>query len=77
MLHAVVTVLAAAAEHEEPSKTPFYLAGAVLALFAVAVSAVGIKRHETWPSSKNAARGLMALAAVLVAITMATAVITG
>ncbi len=74
----MLELLLTAAEHgEEASKTPFYVAGAVLAVFAVVVSAIGIRRHENWPSSKRAARGLMALAAVLVAITMATAVLTG
>jgi hypothetical protein len=78
VLHAALTVLAAApAEHEETSKTLFYVAGAILALFAVAISAIGIARHETFPPSKAVARGVMALAAVLVAFTMASAIITG
>jgi uncharacterized membrane-anchored protein YitT (DUF2179 family) len=76
-LPAVLTVIAAAAEHEETSKTLFYVAGAILAAFAVIVSAVGIRGHETFPPSKGAARAVMALAAVLVAFTMFSAVITG
>ena len=77
MLHAAVTVLASAApEGEETSKTLFYVAGAILAAFAVIVSIIGIRGHETFPSSKGQARGIMALAAVLVAFTMASAIIT-
>ena len=44
---------------------------------AVIVSAIGIRGHETFPPSKGAARAVMALAAVLVAFTMFSAVITG
>ena len=74
----LVTLLATAAEHgEESSKTPFYVAGLVLTAFAVVVSAIGIRGHGHWPSSPGVARGAMALCAILVALTMATAVITG
>jgi hypothetical protein len=76
-LPAVLTLLAAAAHEEESSKTLFYVAGAILAAFAVIVSIIGIRGHETFPPSKRAARGIMALAAVLVAFTMASAIITG
>ena len=75
MLHALITF--AATEGEESSKTAYYIAGAALAAFAVIISAIGISRHETFPPSKGAARGVMALAALLVAITMASAVLTG
>ena len=67
-----------AAEHgEETSKTPFYVAGIVLTVFAVVVSAIGIRAHGHWPSSPGTARAVMGLGALLVAATMATAVITG
>jgi hypothetical protein len=62
---------------DEASKTPYYVAGAALVVFAVVVSAIGITRHETFPPSKGAARGVMALAVILVAATMASAVLTG
>jgi hypothetical protein len=75
VLHALITF--AATEGEESSKTAYYVAGGVLAAFAVIISAIGISRHETFPPSKAAARGVMALAALLVAITMASAVLTG
>ena len=72
MLGALVTFAA-----EEGSKTPYYVAGVALAVFAVVISAIGITRHETFPPSKGAARGVMALAVILVVATMASAVLTG
>jgi hypothetical protein len=78
VLHALATVIAAAeAGEEESSKTLFYVAGGLLVVFAVIVSALGISRHETFPPSPGAARGVMALATVLVVFTMAAAVVTG
>ena len=76
MLHALILF---AQEHveEESSKTAYYVAGAVLAGFAVLISAIGIARHATFPPSKGARNGIMLLAALLVAITMASAVLTG
>jgi hypothetical protein len=62
---------------EEGSKTPYYIAGGVLAAFAVIISAIGIRGHDTFPASKGAMRAVMALAAVLVIATMASAVLTG
>ncbi len=70
------TVLFAAEAGAESDKTLFYVVGVLLVLFALAVSAAGISRHETFPGSKRAARGLMGLAALLVAFAMASAVIT-
>jgi hypothetical protein len=74
----LLTTLIAAAEaaEEESSKTPFYVMGTVLAAFAVIIAAIGIRRHETFPPSRSAARGVMGLAAVLVLLTMGAAVIT-
>jgi hypothetical protein len=66
----------AATEGEEPSKTAFYAIGALLAVWAVLVSAVGISRHERFPPSRSAARGVMLVSAVLVAATMASAILT-
>ena len=74
MLQALITL---AAEAAEPSKAPFYVAGGILAAFAVVVAAAGIRGHETFPPSKGAARAVMGLCAILVAATMATAVLTG
>jgi hypothetical protein len=76
VLHALVTFAQHAVE-EETSKTAYYVAGSVLAGFAVIISAIGIRRHETFPSSRRGAWGVIALATVLVGATMAAAVITG
>ena len=75
MLHALIT-FAATEEGAESSKTLFYVAGGALVLFAILVSALGVARSE-FPSSKGAARGVMAVGALLVAFVMAAAVITG
>jgi hypothetical protein len=75
-MHAFLT-LAAETVEDEPSKAAFYVAGCVLALWALLVSAVGISRHREWPGSDGAARGVMGISVVLVLAAMATAVITG
>jgi hypothetical protein len=60
----------------ETSKTPFYIAAALLVLWAFTLFAIGMRSHEDWPSSERTARTLMAVSAVLVLATMATAVAT-
>jgi hypothetical protein len=75
VLHALVTFAQHAVE-EETSKTAYYVAGSALAAFAVIISAIGIRRHETFPPSRAAARVVIGLAALLVAATMAAAVLT-
>jgi hypothetical protein len=70
-----LVMLAATSAESEPSKTPFYIAGAVLVLLALSVSAIGI-RSETFPRSRGAQRGLIAITVVLVAAAMLTAVVT-
>jgi hypothetical protein len=67
--------LLAAVEADHPSKTPFYIAGALLVLFALSVSAVGV-RSETFPPTRAARIGVTAVAALLVAAAMITAVLT-
>ena len=61
---------------DEPSKTPFLIMAAVLVGFVVSVSLYGIANHETFPPSKGVRNGLMFLMALLVAGTMAMAVVT-
>jgi hypothetical protein len=75
----LLTTLLAAAEagEEEGSKTLFYVMGILLTAFAVIVSAIGIRSHASFPPSQGAARGVMALAVILVGLTMAAAVVTG
>jgi hypothetical protein len=74
VLHALVSL--AAAEQEESSKTLFYVLGGVLVAWALLVSAVGIKRHETFPPSPEATRAVMGISVLLVLCAMASAVIT-
>ena len=74
MLHALISF--AASEGEEPSKTAFYIAGGLLAVYAVVIGFIGITR-DGFPAKKAQARGVMALSAVLVAAAMASAVLTG
>jgi len=73
---ALMLAAEAGANEEETSKTAFYVAGSVLAAWAVVVSIIGFTRHE-FPGGRGAARGVMLLSAVLVAATMASAVLTG
>jgi len=58
-----------AAEEEHRSELPFFIAGAVLVLFAFALSVVGFKRPD-FPGTSGAARGVMALTVALVLATM-------
>ena len=46
-------------------------------MWAVVVSAIGIRAHETFPPSRGAARGVMAISVVLILAAMGSAVITG
>lgn len=71
-------ILAAAEEaaHHEPSKTPFYIAGFALALWALAISGAGI-RSNTFAATKSSGAVIGLVTAALVAAAMATSVITG
>lgn len=60
---------AEAAAESEKSELPFFLAGGLLACFAVVISVVGFKRPD-FPTTQGAARRVMALGAALVAATM-------
>ena len=74
MLTALITF--AAEEGAEPSKTLFYICGAALVVWALAISALGIRSHESWPPTQSAARGVMTVSVLLVLLAMASAVIT-
>jgi hypothetical protein len=50
VLHAVLTF--AAEEAEEPNKTPFYIAGIILVVWALVVATIGI-RNERFASEKR------------------------
>jgi hypothetical protein len=71
-----ILILASAAGESEPSKAPFYIAGGVLAAWALALFGLGM-RNQTFPESTLVERGVIAVTAVLVAATMAAAVATG
>jgi plastocyanin len=58
-----------------PSKVPFYLAGGLLAGWAVLLSATGLT-HPDFPGSAGRARLVMSVSGLLVAATIATAVLT-
>jgi plastocyanin len=59
-----------------PSKVPFYIAGVLLAVWAVVLAAWGIS-HAEFPGSPGRARLVMLTSFVLVAAAMAAAVVTG
>ncbi len=69
-----LALLLAAAE-EGGSPLAFYVSGLVLVVFAVVVSAVGIRRPG-FLSGQGAARALMALTVFLVGLVMVASVVT-
>jgi hypothetical protein len=68
----VITVLLAASE---PSKVPFYIAGGLLVVWALALAGVGLTR-PAFPNNERGARGVMLVTAVLMVLAMAMAVVT-
>ena len=73
---ATLIAFAASEEGHESSKTLFYVCGGLLAVWALVVSALGIRAHETFPPSSGAARGVMGISVLLILLAMASAVIT-
>jgi hypothetical protein len=74
MLAALLTFAAETAE-EEPSKTPFYVLGGAAAAWAILLFAVGM-RSPTFPGSRGAQRGVIAVSVLVVIGAMASAVLT-
>jgi hypothetical protein len=72
----LAALLLAAEAGAETSKTPYYVAGGLLVLFALLLGATGIVR-EDFPASRGATLGVLGLAGLLVLATMASAVLTG
>jgi hypothetical protein len=70
------TILIFAAEAEETSKTSFYIAGGLLVVWALALTAVGM-RSETFPGSVQVERTVIGISVLLVALAMVTSVLTG
>jgi plastocyanin len=69
---ASLLVLAAASEK---SKTPFYVAGALLAGWAVLVSVLGLRQAE-FPRTRGDSRAVMGVSVALVATVVAMALVT-
>jgi hypothetical protein len=72
MLSAIVL---AVAEEAEASKTAFYLAGGLLAVWAVVLGAAGLARAEL-PGNHAAERGIIGITGLLVVATLAAAILT-
>ncbi len=58
------------------SKVPWYIAGLVLALYAVALAYVGLHRPD-FPYNNRGERAVLTLSAVLAVIAVAAAILTG
>ena len=76
MLEALI-VFASTEGGEESSKTLFYLAGGLLAVFAVVISVIGIRGIGSFPSGTGQARGVIGVAALLVLAAVTAAIVTG
>jgi hypothetical protein len=59
----------------DPSKVPFYIAGGVLAVYAVALAAVGLT-NPSFPGRGNGGRAVMLLSFLVVAVAIAMAIVT-
>jgi hypothetical protein len=59
----------------EPSKVPFYIAGGVLAVWAVALAFMGLTR-PSFPYHGRGQRGVMLVSFVLAALTIALSIKT-
>jgi hypothetical protein len=77
VLHALITFAQEVVHEEETSKTAFYVAGGILAAWAVLLSLFGISRGGDFPGSDGAHKGIVLITAVLVLGATATAVATG
>jgi hypothetical protein len=67
----LATLIAAA----EPSKTPFFIAGGILAIWAVALAGLGLTQPE-FPFGERGQRGVIALSFVLIVIAIGAAILT-
>jgi hypothetical protein len=59
----------------ESSKTPFFIIGGALALYAVILATIGIQRPG-FPFNPRGQRGVIALTAVLVVLAIGAAILT-
>jgi len=72
----VMVALAAETAEEHSSPTLFYVVGSLAAAWAVVLFALGM-RSETFPATRGAQRGVMAISVLLVGAAMAAAVLSG
>jgi plastocyanin len=75
-MHPTGVASAASVFASAPNKVPFYVAGGLLACWAVLVAITGITHHD-FPGSAGRARLVMLTSTVLVAATLTAAVVTG
>jgi hypothetical protein len=68
-------VLSLVVAASEPSKVPFYIAGGVLALWAVVLAAIGLSRPR-FPANESGQRGVITISLLLVIVAIAAAVLT-
>jgi hypothetical protein len=69
-------VLAVVFAASEPSKVPWYIAGGVLALYAVVLSTIGLRRPD-FPFNRRGQRLVILVSFVLIVIAIASAILTG
>jgi hypothetical protein len=74
MLATLLTLAAETAE-KEPNKTAFYILGGAAAVWAIVLFSLGM-RSATFPGSRAAQRGVIAVSVLVVAGAMASAVLT-
>jgi hypothetical protein len=74
-VHALSSIVLAAAGESHPSRVPFYVLGGLLATWAVAVSVVGLTQPD-FPRSQGMMRAVCAVSALLMAAAMTAAVAT-
>ena len=60
----------------DASKVPWFIAGGLLAVYAVALAYVGLHRPD-FPYNGRGEKAVIALSAVLAALALAMAIITG
>jgi hypothetical protein len=68
-------VLSALVAVAEPSKVPVYIAGGILACWAVVLSAVGLTR-PSFPFGVTGERAVIGISVLLAALAIAMAVVT-
>jgi hypothetical protein len=59
----------------ESSKVPFYICGGAVALWAVLLAAIGLRRPE-FPNNAGGQRGVIAISFVLIVVAIGAAILT-